>query len=601
MFKKLLARTVEKKNLTREEAIMLMAEIMEGKATSAQIASLLIALRMKGETAEEITGFAQVMTEKAKLIQPKTCKLIDTCGTGGDGSGTFNISTTVALVAASCGVAVAKHGNRAVSSKCGSADVLEALGIRIDLSPEQVELCIETTGIGFLFAPHFHPAMGYAAAPRKELGLRTIFNILGPLTNPASPTGQVLGVYHPGLTEVMAQVLSNLGRERAYVVYGYPGLDEISLVGETRVSKLENGQITTFSLAPEDLGLTRATMADIEGGNAQVNAYKIRSILAGEKGSGREIVLLNAAAALVVGEAAKDLAEGVKKAAEAIDGGLALEKLEQWKEFSSATIQGGKGMFLEKIVATKQEEIALAQRQEPLAFLEKKTFYKKPTRDFLGALQKRNPLALVAEVKKASPSKGVLCKNFNPLDIAQTYQNSGAAALSILTDRPFFQGQLSYLEEIKSIVELPLLRKDFIFTEYQIYQSKAYGADALLLIAALLTRDQLTSLLFLAKELGLACLVEVHNREELTRVLTTPAQIIGINNRDLHSFTTSLATTLELLPQIPKDKVIVSESGITCQEQVRLLAQKGVQAILVGEALVTSNNLAEKVQELIEW
>lgn len=342
MIKGLLEKIVQKQNLTEEEAEIAMGEIMGGEATPAQIASFLTGLRMKGETVEEITGCAKGMRKKALKINPRVNSLIDTCGTGGDGAGTFNISTAVAIVGASAGLGVAKHGNRAVSSRCGSADVLEALGIKVDLAPQEVETSIEKVGIGFLFAPNFHQAMKYAAVPRRELGLRTIFNILGPLTNPASPQGQVLGVYNPDLTELMAKALGNLGAKRAYVVHGYPGLDEISLVGETKISELKDDIVRTFYLNPEDLGLSKVNMEDLRGGEALENAQLIVNLLQGNKGPARDIVLLNSAAALVVGGKAESLEDGIKIAADTIDAGSAYDKLQEWREFSKQTARGEK-------------------------------------------------------------------------------------------------------------------------------------------------------------------------------------------------------------------------------------------------------------------
>lgn len=340
MIKKHLAKLVEKNNLSLEETKEIFEQVMEGEISSAQIASFLVALRMKGETVEEITGAAQTMLAKSVSINPKVENLIDTCGTGGDGSGTFNISTAVAILVASCGVAVAKHGNRAVSSKCGSADVLEALGIVVDLPPHLVEKCIEQIGIGFLFAPNFHPAMKNAAGPRKELGLRTIFNLLGPLTNPASPEGQVLGVYHPDLTEVAAKVLGNLGRKRAMVVHGYPGMDEFSLAGETRVSILDQGEVNTITLLPEDVGLKRWDLQEIQGGAKEENAKTIKEIFKGREGAVRDITLFNAGAALVVGGVVQDIKEGIFQAQRALDNGAAARKLEEWAAYSQELARG---------------------------------------------------------------------------------------------------------------------------------------------------------------------------------------------------------------------------------------------------------------------
>ena len=340
MIKEMLNKVVRKENLRMGEARLLMEHVMEGKATPAQIGALLAALRMKGETVEEIVGSAQAMREKADSLScSRYPALLDTCGTGGDGSGTFNISTTVALVVAGAGLPVAKHGNRSVSSKSGSADLLEALGVRLDLSPAEVASVLEETGIAFLYAPVFHQAMKYAVGPRKEIGIRSIFNILGPLTNPARVKFQILGVYHSDLTEKMARVLGLLGVESAYVVHGVGGLDEISTLGATKISCLQQGCVKTFTINPEDYGLNKASLKDIQGGEATDNAQITRNILKGQRGPCRDIVLLNSAAALVVGGIANNLSEGLKIAGETIDSGRALEKLEQLKEATNRTMR----------------------------------------------------------------------------------------------------------------------------------------------------------------------------------------------------------------------------------------------------------------------
>src|SRR5690625_971074 len=311
-----------------------MDEIMSGHATPSQIAAYITALRSKGETVDEIAGSAQVMRAKANQIRPQAKRLVDTCGTGGDGSRTFNISTAAAFVAAGAGATVAKHGGRSVSSQCGSADVLEHLGIRIDLTPQQVQQCIDDVGIGFLFAPLFHGAMKHAVNPRKEIGIRTIFNILGPLTNPAGAHVQVVGVYKPELTPVLAEVLGRLGVEMAYVVHGLDRLDEISLSAPTQVSLLQDGAVTTSIISPEDLGVRSAAREALVGGDSAENAQIIQAILAGENGPPRDIVILNAAAALVVAGLAPDLKAGVAVASESIDSGRARAKLETLRDYT---------------------------------------------------------------------------------------------------------------------------------------------------------------------------------------------------------------------------------------------------------------------------
>lgn len=334
MIKEALSKIVSRRDLTLAEAREVMREIMRGEATQAQIGAFLTALRMKGETVDEIAGCAQAMRESAIAVKPKRNQLVDTCGTGGDGSGTFNISTTVAFIAAGAGLAVAKHGNRSVSSRCGSADLLQALGVNLELTPEQVARCIDEVGIGFLFAPKLHPAMKYALVPRQEIGLRTIFNILGPLSNPAQAKRQLLGVYHSDLTELMAEVLLVLGAEHAIVVHGADGLDELSVTGQNKISRLRNGYIETYYLDPQDLGLPRAKLSDLAGGSIEDNAAITRALLAGGNGPKRDVILLNTAAVLIAGGKASSFSDGLKLSAEAIDNGSAQRKLHQLVEFS---------------------------------------------------------------------------------------------------------------------------------------------------------------------------------------------------------------------------------------------------------------------------
>lgn len=336
MIREAIARLVEGGSLTAEEAAAVMGEIMEGQATPAQIGALVTALRMKGETPEEIAGFAVAMRERAVRITPQVPVFVDVVGTGGDRSGSFNISTVAAFVVAGSGVPVAKHNNRAVSSRCGSADLLEALGVPADVEPDRVRRAIEEVGIGFLFAPRFHPAMRHAAGPRREIGIRTVFNVLGPLTNPAGARRQVVGVYHASLVEPMARVLGRLGSDYAFVVHG-DGLDELAPSGPSHVAEVRDGQVRTFQLQPEDFGLRRHPADSVRGGEAQDNARLALEVLRGEKGPHRDVVLLNAAAALVVSGACSDLRAAAERAAESIDRGAALAKVEQLRGFLGGT------------------------------------------------------------------------------------------------------------------------------------------------------------------------------------------------------------------------------------------------------------------------
>ena len=333
--KEAIRKTMDGQGLSLQESYAVANFIMGGEATDAQIAALLVALRFKGETIDEITGFAKSMREKVNVVPSSAGNLVDTCGTGGDNSGTNNISTVSAFVAAGAGCKVAKHGNRSVSSKCGSADLFKELGMNIEITPEQMGQCIDETSIGFLFAPLLHPAMKYAIGPRREMGIRTIFNILGPLTNPAGAKRQVMGVFSPDLTEPLANVLNQLGSEHVMVVHG-SGLDEITLAGETQISELKNGTVRTYNIGPEDLGLAEVTMDDLKGGEAAENAKITMSILKGEKGPKRDVVLANAGAVIYVAGMASSHNDGIRMAEESIDSGKALKVVENLKTLTAS-------------------------------------------------------------------------------------------------------------------------------------------------------------------------------------------------------------------------------------------------------------------------
>jgi anthranilate phosphoribosyltransferase len=327
--KEILSKLVAGNDLTKEEAMQAQELILTGQATPAQIACFLTALRMKGETLDEITGLAAVLRDKANTISPKCEKYVDLVGTGGDCTYSFNISTTSAFVVAAAGLPVAKHGNRSISSKSGAGDVLEALGVNISADPDVVEKCVEEVSIGFMFAPHFNPAMKYVGPVRGELGIRTVFNILGPLSNPSRAKSMVVGVYSPDLTEVIAGTMMNLGVERGFVVSGHDNMDEFTLTGPSTVSEIKDGKITTYEVTPEQFGFKSCDLAELQGGDGKVNAQITRDILSGkEQGSKRSIVLLNAGATLYIGGLCDSIEAGIKLAAETIDSGKATKTLE---------------------------------------------------------------------------------------------------------------------------------------------------------------------------------------------------------------------------------------------------------------------------------
>ncbi len=337
MFAGLLEKLQRHEDLTMEEAAGAMAVIFDGQAAPAQIAGLLMGLRLKGERPAEIVGFAKTMKQKSVPLSKRFSGVFDTCGTGGDGAGTFNVSSLVALVVAACGVPVAKHGNRSVSSHCGSADVFEALGVNVAAPPAVVERCLADAGIAFFFAPTFHPSMKHAGQVRRDLGIRTAFNLLGPLTNPAGATRQLVGVPRPELTELVARALGLLGSERGWVVHGADGLDEISTTGYTKVSEWKNGVVRTFHVHPADFGLPKAMAADLRGGAAKQNADIARRLLGGEPGAPRDIVLLNAGASLFIAGVASSVADGITRSAEAIDSGAAADRLARLVAVSNDT------------------------------------------------------------------------------------------------------------------------------------------------------------------------------------------------------------------------------------------------------------------------
>jgi anthranilate phosphoribosyltransferase len=334
MFTPLIEKVARHEDLTEGEAAGVMREVMEGRAPATSLAALLAVLRMKGERPDEIVGFARTMRAHAVAVTRPAGAVFDTCGTGGDGSGTFNISSAAAVVVAACGVRVAKHGNRSVSSRCGSADVFEHLGVRVDAPPAVVVRTLAEANVAFFFAPTFHPAMKHAAQARRELGMRTAFNLLGPLTNPAGATRQIIGVPRPELTELMAHALLRLGSERAWVVHGSDGLDEISTTGHTKVSECRDGVVHTFYLHPADVGLAKAAPADLKGGDAGTNATMVRGVLDGVNGAPRDVVLFNAGAALLVAGRCSSIADGIALAARAIDSGAARATLERMVQSS---------------------------------------------------------------------------------------------------------------------------------------------------------------------------------------------------------------------------------------------------------------------------
>ncbi|MCH9697213.1 MAG: anthranilate phosphoribosyltransferase [Gammaproteobacteria bacterium] len=618
----ILQKLINRKNLSSAEMHWQMSEIMNGRASSAQVAAVLTALRMKGESIDEMTAAAQVMREMAEPMHLQGNHLIDTCGTGGDGQNTFNISTASAFVVAAAGGKVAKHGNRSVSSSCGSADVLEATGVNLDLNPEQVKTCVDQIGVGFLFAPRWHGAMKHARTPRKELGVRTLFNLLGPLSNPAQIPNQLIGVFDNDWLEPFAEVLQRLGSQHVLVVHADDGLDEISIASSTQIAELNNGKISRYSIEPEQFGMQRTSLKALAVNNAQQSLELINQVFDAKPGPALDIVLLNAGAAIYAANLTTSFEDGIQLARNVINNGSAKARFGQLIELSRQLSRHGMTNdssssypvsavstntpdtpdVLKKILARKQEEIASRQLKRSIEDLKQITEDEagKP-RGFVQALEyhlSQNRPAIIAEVKKASPSKGIIRENFNPSKIAAQYAHSGATCLSVLTDKDFFQGSEANLMMAKKACPLPVLRKDFIVDPYQIYESRAIDSDCILLIVSALSDSQLQELYGLATELGMDVLVEVHNETELHRALKLDAKLIGINNRNLHTFKTSLNTSEQLVTQIPDNRIIVTESGIHTPGDVARMQTINVNTFLVGESLMSADDPGKQLQLL---
>ncbi len=573
MLTRALSAVLEGGTLTQAEMAECMTAILSGATAPTQVAALLGALRVRGETVDELAGAATAVRAMATRVVLEQDVVVDTCGTGGDARGTFNISTAAAIVASACGVTVAKHGNRSVSSKCGSADVLEALGVRFDLTPEAQARLIAHTRLGFLFAPAHHPAFRHVAALRRELGVRTLFNLVGPLANPAGAKRQVLGVFDASLVSLMAQVLAKLGTEHALVVHG-DGLDEISVCGETHIVEVHDGVLKEWTITPEALGLSTSSMNELRGGDAAHNARMLKDILEGQRGAPRDAVLANAAAAQLVAGQVANLREGVERAQRVIDSGAADAHFERFLR-----LQHQPTTTLDEIVAKISVTSKPPAPSAPAHGL------------FRSALSSRGgPKRIIAEVKRRSPSAGNIATISDPAALAQQYVAQGAAAISVLTNTSHFGGSLSDLSAVRAAVAVPVLRKEFVAHPGQCDEAAEVGAHAVLLIAAVLGKG-LGRMLRYARSLGLDALVEVHDERELQLALESEATIIGVNNRDLRTFEVDLGVSERLVQLVPPDVVFVAESGIRSDADLERLRAAGISNFLVGEFLVRGGRL----------
>ena len=588
-------------SLKKNEIKEVFLSIMNNECNDAEIISFLMTLKTKGETVEEITGAAEVLREMSQKLKLNSQELVDTCGTGGDGQNTFNISTASAIVAAAAGVKIAKHGNKSISSKSGSSDLLEFSGINIDLDEEQAQKCFDDNGITFMFAPKYHKAMKNVANVRKNIKTRTIFNLLGPLSNPANAKYQILGVYDKKLILPIAKVIKGLGIKRAMVVHSEEGLDEISCEKDTYIAEVNENEISEYTINPKEFGLEVLSLESLKVDSVE-ESYKIfMNMLENKDETAVNIVSLNAGAAIYISGIKENLKEGIEFSKELIISGKALKKFEDLKKSMPEKLNTPK--ILEEILENKAKEVADRKNKMTVQDLKEITYMYSLKRDFKGALINKiskNKPAVIAEIKRASPSLGELNMNIIPAKVAADFEAMGAACLSVLTDAKYFKGSGAILEMAKKGCGLPVLRKDFIIDEYQIDESVTMGADCILLIVSALDKTLLKNLYDAAKVRDLDVIVEVHDYSELESALEIECDIIGINNRNLHTFDVDLNTSVELVKYIKDDQLIIAESGIHNFEDVKKMNECGINTFLVGESLMTSKDPINKFKEIFK-
>lgn len=542
---------IKKCDLTEDEAEQLLDDMVAGKFTEEEMAEILRDLTNKGESVSEIVGMAHGMQKHAVKMPIHGKDLMDTCGTGGSGLQRMNISTTAAFVLAACGVKIAKHGNKAASGRCGSFDLLESLGVNIQLGPAESARGIKQLGIGFLFAPNFHPAMKLIAPVRKKLGLRTIFNLIGPLTNPASPKYHLLGTTSIETAEKLVNAMRNLGYKRAMVVVGKDGLDDITLTGKTTIFELNRGLIRKFNFSPEEVGFKCVKNFDeISGGSPDENAKIFTSLL---KNKGplqlHNLLLLNCAFALLIRGLVKDIPAGMKMASYAIKSGAAYEKFIKYKDFSN---QQKTGVFRKAILG-------------------------------------KDKISIIAEIKRYSPSYGKPFPKRSVKELIKAYEKGGASAISVVTESKIFKGNLNLLIEARKSTNLPIIRKDFILTKEDINVSATAGANAILLIASKLKKEQLRVLVEHARSKNIDSVVEIYDDEDLKKIDGMEEIIVGINNRNLKNFEVNVNHAAAIIPKINAKLPIIVESAFNSPEDFSPYKGK-VDAALIGTSLLTSKN-----------
>jgi anthranilate phosphoribosyltransferase len=646
LIREAIGKVIERQDLTTEEAKGVMLDMIGGNATHSQMASFITAMRMKGETELELIGFAKAMRENAcRITAPEGT--VDLCGTGGDGSGTINISTIASFVVASAGVPVAKHGNRSMSSSCGSADLLSALGIPYDLEPEQVERCIGQTNLGFLFAPKFHKSMANIGTPRREIGIRTFFNILGPLSNPAEVKYQLMGTYDANLSHKLARVLKGLGTEKALIVNSQ-GMDEITNIGLTNVVELSSGEIEEYEISPDMLGLKHATRNDLKGGDPHKNARIALSILKGERSARADAVAMNAAAAIYAADAADSIAEGLETARRVMRNGEALGKLKEFAELSERLeSERQSSMPIDSFLARRMTRDTLLSRSAEFSdFLIKEIMKREggagrlsflaenglSERNILTAISlrrlltiidgtKENPIstarrsrerlsdairsnegiAIIGEYKPAYPSMPSLSPPPDVREAIEVYSGSDLAGVSVLAEPNFFSGGDKLFSSFREEIEKPMLFKDFVVSEEQIETASRLGADAVLLIVKMLSRQSLEQSIGSCQDKGMEPMVELHDEEDLEKLRTCvnfgSVKMIGLNSRDLRTMKTDIGSIINMRKLIPEDRLAIAESGIGSASDLKTLT--GFDAALIGSLFMRGDDIRKSVEDIV--
>ena len=648
MIRDAIGQVVEGRSLSADMAREVMREMISGTATQSQMGAFLTAMRIKGETGDELRGFVIAMREACSRIEAPE-NAVDLCGTGGDGSNTFNISTASSFVVAAAGVPVAKHGNRSVSSKCGSADLLASLGIPFSLPPSMVQESIMTCGLGFMFAPVFHQSMRNVVVPRREIGFRTVFNVLGPMTNPAGVKNQLIGVYDAKLAPIMARVLQDLGTERAVIVNG-AGMDEITNTGTTRIHDLRNGHIDTYDIEPGDLGFDLAEPNEIQGGDASENARIVYSVLKGERSPRSDVVALNAAAGIYASGKASTLSEGRDMAVAALNSGRALQRARQFaalswelegrrqRELAVSSLSSerihpnvlisrageiaqhlqtqilgnelGAGMLAHldpallsrpnvlSVITLRRIHTIMSEVVEKVAPAPQVTHSGLRLSDSIASCE---GIAVIAEYKPRSPSCAVLSVPPDPTHVAKAYSSAGVAGVSVLVEPDFFSGSPDIFVHMRSKLNLPMLFKDFVVSESQVEVAHRLGADALLLVAKALQPTSIGMLVDKSLSFGIEPLIEIHDEEDLAKVrecsCLDAVKMIGVNSRDLRTLKTDLSSLGNLRKMIGDGKIVVAESGVSTPDDLKNIT--GFDAVLIGSAFMKADDLDLKVREVV--